>query len=358
MIKKVTLCLIAILGSASALAAGGNDMALPTASGVNLMAPHQEGSWSFGAQANYFQPSNDFNYAYEGQQTGTSPDVYNVNTHSVDQDSEWGWGVDVTYHFPGEGRDVTLAYTQLDTDHSDSATQGNGSGDYLYGTGPVFAGTDVEPDINDEYSNADAHVDTDYQAVDLTFGQMITIGDRISLHPFAGLRYADIDYKADASYYSLNSSDQISGNTGYQSLHSEFTGAGPRLGSDAAVNLGGGFSLHGTLGVSLLVGSQDNSASYSETSYNSGVPDTDSTDTYNHDEDSGTRVVPEADAKLSAMYNMDFNNGYGLGFEVGYQVTNYFNATMNDSGSYFDTSDQYSDFSMQGPYARIQLDVA
>ena len=54
MTKKIT-----VLGSA--LAAHGDDMMLPAASGVNLMAPHQEGSWSFGVQANYFEPNNALN---------------------------------------------------------------------------------------------------------------------------------------------------------------------------------------------------------------------------------------------------------------------------------------------------------
>jgi hypothetical protein len=68
--------------------------------------------------------------------------------------------------------------------------------------------------------------------------------------------------------------------------------------------------------------------------------------------------VPEADAKLAAAYDMDFNNGYGLGLEVGYQVTNYFDAVQDNTVSTLDTSTQYNNFFMQGPYARVELNVA
>ena len=60
---KITLILLGLgLLSGSALAGSDSDVALPTASEVNLTAPNQEGSWSFGAQANYFEPSSNFNY--------------------------------------------------------------------------------------------------------------------------------------------------------------------------------------------------------------------------------------------------------------------------------------------------------
>lgn len=364
MLKKVTLCLMAVLGSATALAGGPANVPLPIASGVDLMAPHQEGSWSFGLQANYFEPNNDFNYAIgqESVTTSGSPSTTtnHANTYAVNSDNDWGWGADITYHFPGEGRDVTLAFTQLNTSDSNSVdkddaglTSLSAAGVAIIGKGRGFS--------NGNFDAASGHVDTNYDSVDLTFGQVITAGSRITLHPFAGVRYAYIDYKATGTYSEFANS----GRTGSQelsaldtqTLESTFSGAGPRLGSDAAVNLGSGFSLRGTLGVSLLVGSMDVDGDYTTANYDTGnvLTSTSSTD---HGVDTNTRVVPEADAKLAAMYHADFNNGYGMGFEVGYQVTNYFNAIQNNTISTADTSSEYTDFFMQGPYARIQLDVA
>ena len=367
MMKKITVVLMAVLGSAAALAGHADDMALPAASGVNLMAPHQEGSWSFGVQANYFEPNNDFNYALASQ-TGTNTANVTTNetkTYAVNSDYDWGWGADITYHFPGEGRDVTLAFTQLNTSNHDSIdTDDNGWGN-IVSSGLFSRSSRIGP-LSGNFDTAEGKVSTDYDAVDLTFGQMITAGSRITLHPFGGLRYALIDYDAKATYTGPISIEtpppamadpRTNENNFSYSLESDFQGVGPRFGSDAAVNLGAGFSLHGTLGVSLLVGSMDVDTKSTSLRY-SGTTVTNETDTH-HDVDTNTRVVPEADAKLSAMYHMDCNNGYGLGFEAGWQVTNYFDAIQNNTvSSTVDTSTEYTNFFMQGPYARIQLDVA
>lgn len=355
MFKKLTVCLLAVLGSASALAAHGDDMALPTASGVNLMAPHQEGSWSFGVQANYFEPNYDFNYANSVDTEQVSPSVFDNKVYSVDPDYEWGWGVDVTYHFPGEGRDVTASFTQLNTSESDHGNTATDDADSFTGSGPIF-NDDLDNSIGQSYDQVSGHVDADYDAVDLTFGQVITIGDRIMLHPFAGGRYADIDYKASANYVSSSTSgdEVIAG----QEFKSQFQGVGPRLGSDAAVNLGGGFSLGATLGVSLLVGDMDNSYSAFTSASGAVPPQATGYSYYDYDTHNDTRVVPEADAKVNAKYHADFNNGYGMGFEVGYQVTNYWDVIDSSQEDLFDTTSHHNNFSMQGPYARVQLDVA
>lgn len=320
MIKKITITLLAVLGCASAFAAHADEAALPTTSNVNLVAPQQEGSWSFGVQANYFQPNTDFNYAIEDT-AATSTKVNSVNA-----DYNWGWGADVTYHIPGDGRDVTLAFTQLNSSNSDSI------------------------------EDASAKVKSNYNSADLSFGQLIAIGDRVTLHPFAGLRYTNLNYKATAQYVSTPAFGKYDEVVTSETLESKFQGIGPRLGSDAAVNLGGGFSVHGTLGVSMLIGSMTptltgNTSKYIDTTEATSIDS-------NVDLSSSTRVVPEADAKLSAMYKMDFNDGYALGLEAGWQATNYFNAIQDSTTTTAGTMTQYNDFFMQGPYARVQLDIA
>lgn len=358
--NKIIAALFFTFPCAAALAAQTNN-SMPISSGVNLVAPHQEGSWSFGLQGNYFEPNTDYNFFHIADEDliplGDSDRTYNVGT-----DYNLGWGADISYHFPGNGRDVTLAVTQLSASHSNSATDptiGFRLGDLITFT------------QNGRHS---AEVDTDYDAVDLTFGQLITIGTRLSLHPFAGLRYASIDYKAkpqdDDTYntdlqlaptvtikFSLNSTDE-------STWESDFQGLGPRFGSDAAVNLGNGFSLRSTLGLSLLVGSIDvdekQSANELATIYfNDNLISSTNNVTNSHNEvQTNTRVVPEADAKLSAMYTTYVDNGYSLSFEAGYQVTNYFDAIQNSVMSTQDTSTQYTNYFMQGPFGRVELDVA
>jgi len=76
-----------------------------------------------------------------------------------------GWGADVTYHFANTGHDLTWTYTHLSTNNSNSGAE------------------------------TSARVTSDYNAADFLFGQVIALGDRFSVHPFVGLRYAGIDYK-------------------------------------------------------------------------------------------------------------------------------------------------------------------
>ncbi len=364
MIKKIIPALFLVLSSAAALAAQTNN-SMPMASDMNLIAPHQEGSWSFGLQASHLEPDTDYNYFHLADPdlapfTGDSDRTYTLGT-----DYNWGWGADISYHFPGNGRDVNLAFTQLNTSHSDSAT--DPSRGFTIPTSPAISLS--------QSGKHSAEVDTNYNAADLTFGQLIEIGQRLSLHPFAGLRYASIDYKAKANEddtYSI--SIELGGEDGPISFtdntkgestwESDFQGLGPRFGSDAEVNLGNGFSLRSTLGLSLLVGDLDvrekGSANELFTVTWRGVTTivSDQTTDTNNEIQTNTRVVPEADAKLSAMYTTYVDNGYSLSFEAGYQVTNYFDAVQNSVMSTQDTSTQYSNYFIQGPYARVQLDVA
>ncbi len=364
MVKKITAALFFVLAGTSALAAQ-TDNSMPMVSGVVLMAPHQEGSWSFGLQANYLEPETNYNYLHTALDTPNFYPVEDSNrAYTVGSDYNWGWGADISYHFPGNGRDVNLAFTQLNTSQSDSVTE------------PTTSLQEISPRLPRDITTSGEHsaeVETNYNAADLTFGQLITVGQRLSLHPFAGLRYASIDYKAKARADDFYHADTtiLPGVivvdmrvTDEPTWESDFQGLGPRFGSDAGVNLGRGFSLRSTLGLSLLVGDIDvRGKQYHDELvgiqiFNPPPTITERTTNTDNKVETNTRVVPEADAKLSVMYKVDVNNGYSLGFEGGYQVTNYFDAVQNSVMSTQDTSTQYTNYFIQGPYARVQLDVA
>jgi hypothetical protein len=332
---KISLMLLAMgLASASAYAGTIDTAPMPVSNDINVTAPDQSGMWSFGATAVLLQPvSNDFTYI------NTSTDTAD-NYHSVDQSYHWWFGADVTYAFPGNGRDVTLAYEGLHGSDSDSAV-----GSYLGNTGTV-----TNPTFVDLPLGAEGKTDTSYDAGDLTFGQKLDVGQRIRLHPFMGVRYAHIDVKNTAEYtpYDANNSalGLVSG-----TQEGTFSGIGPRFGSDAQINLGQGFSVRGRLGFSALIGSSDPSLDYTTTDYaaNTAAP-------YSVNHDSTTRVVPEMDGRLGLNYTYDFNSNMALGLEAGWQAVNYFNAVAQTSTD--DGSVNHSDFALQGPYARLQLDVA
>jgi Legionella pneumophila major outer membrane protein precursor len=330
---KISLILLGLgLASASAYAGAVDTTPMPVSNDINVTAPDQSGMWSFGATAVLLQPvSNNFTYNNTNTDNAT-------NYQSVDQSYHWWFGADVSYAFPGNGRDVTLAYEGLHGSDSDSSV------------GTYNAGTLVAP--VELPLGAEGKTDTSYDAGDLVFGQKLDVGQRIRLHPFVGLRYAHIDVKNTANYTELDANGNSAGVTTSGTQEGTFSGIGPRFGSDAQINLGQGFSIRGRLGLSALMGSSDPTLSYVTT-------DTTTNPTtvapYSINQDSSTRVVPEMDGRLGLNYTYDFNSNMALGVEAGWQAVNYFNAVAQES---IDGSIDHSNFALQGPYARLQLDVA
>ena len=352
--KQFTLVLVGLgLVSGAALAAHADETPMPVSNDINMTAPDQAGMWSFGGTVVLLQPTNKaFHYADVNDYAIQSATSFSSDTEhqEVDQAYKWWFGADITYHYPGNGRDVMLAYEGLhgtETDHS--------------GIDPTIDtltnGTDLySPFSGDPYADAKGKTETDYDAVDLVFGQKLDVGERIRIHPFMGVRYAHIDLQDTADYAGGYTYTNIvpyifTGNSEDVDTESEFNGVGPRFGSDAQINLGQGFSIRGRLGLSALIGTQ-------EIKYRDTITQPDGTVTVSSDhyDDDTTRVIPEIDARLGLNYTHNCNSSIALGFEAGWQVTNYFNVVQ--SNSFDDDYRENADFGMQGPYARVQLDIA
>lgn len=334
MLKRITIALGLVGCSAVAIAgAPGNTMAQPLPSGVVLVAPDSIGAWSFGIEALYVQPSaGNFQYAQvvDGSQR---------NNESVKPDYGWGGEADITYHFAGSSRDISLGYTHLDTDNSDTTQIG---GLATFNQGLAFVSSD--PD------QAKGTMKDDYNAADLTLGQQLLVGSRLVFHPFLGVRFADISTDNKATY----SNSAISADTGTARVDSDFEGAGPRAGIDIRVLSHCGLSLVGTMGGSLLIGSEDSHASFASSSLlGFGSVEKKNDDTVN--------LVPELDARIGLDYTPHklFPAG-SMGFQLGYEVVHYFNASDVDNLDTLlvNSVNNQSDFSYQGPYFRLQLNIA
>lgn len=360
---QISLVLLGLGLVCGAAYAGTVAEPMPVSNDINVTAPDQSGMWSFGATAVLMQPSNKaFNYA-DVSTVGFNSDgtqfSANTDNKSVDEGYNWWFGADVTYAFPGSGRDVTLAYEGLHgttTDHTSVAAPLGANNTALSSTFSDFP-----------YLTAAGETKTNYDAGDLLFGQKMDVGSRIRLHPFAGLRYAYINTQDIGTYGGGPDSSFVFGRDNpfptstYSSesskLENTFNGIGPRFGSDAQVNLGEGFSLRGRLGLSALIGSHSIKNSALITYYNASDVAVGSIKGNNNSE-SKTQVIPEIDGRLGLNYTYAFDSNMALGVEAGWQVTNYFNVVADslnaDTGQYSSNSN----FGVQGPYARIQLDIA
>ena len=346
--KQISLVLLGLgLSSGAAFAAHMDETPMPVSNDINVTAPDQSGMWSFGGTVVLQQPTNKaFHYADVTTDTGTFPfNSSDVDHKEVDQAYKWWFGADVTYHFPGNGRDVTLAYEGLHGNEEDhTSVDPNGSA-ALTSTFQGFI----------PYLSAEGETDTNYDAGDLVFGQKLDVGERIRIHPFMGLRYAHIDME-DTGEYSNFQSTGVAYSTEDGKAESEFNGIGPRFGSDAQINLGQGFSIRGRLGLSALIGTQDVTYHDTRSLYDTtGALVATGTNSDDYD-DNTTRVIPEIDGRLGLNYTYDFDSNMALGVEAGWQVTNYFNAVQDND--FDDDYRQNADFGLQGPYARLQLDIA
>jgi len=350
MSKRITLALAALGLSATAFAGHpGDEMPLPVSNDINLTAPYQDGMWSFGVEALYWETgSNNLHYVTSSVTTAGETILH---TSSVDPEYAWGWRADIAYHFPGNGRDVTLSYTQLDNNNSGAV---DNTAENTLSPIAELGGSGIET-----FTSAQGKSSDDYDAVDLTFGQKIDVGQRVRLHPFAGLRYTDIDNTDKITYEGTSATGGITTlHTTNSRIKSEFQGVGPRFGSDAQVNLGGGFMVVGRVGMSLLIGDKDEKFSSTQFTADSSGLVSPTTISISDNTSSNTRVVPELDARLGIAYAYNWHNGTGLGVEAGWEATNYFNAVDDSLIGFVDTSSHEADFSMQGPYLRVQLDIA
>ncbi|MBY0377186.1 MAG: hypothetical protein K2Q33_01315 [Gammaproteobacteria bacterium] len=277
------------------------------------------------------------------------------------------FGADITYGFPGSGRDVTLAYEGFQGKDTDRVSADSTEEDIPNGTKVTYI-SDVG--IFATIITAKGETETNYDAADLVFGQKLKVGERINLRPFIGMRYAYINIE-DKGYYTGQNTPSApeTYQTNILKFHNTFNGIGPRFGSDAQINLGKGISVRGRLGLSALIGRPniEQSSHYSRQDDISGTIFTYNNTTDVHT-DTNTQIVPEIDGRLGLNYTQDFDSNFALGVEAGWQATSYI-SVFDDTPSDF-TYDNGSgvpivlhtsfdsNFGLQGPYARVQLDIA
>ena len=276
--NQLTMALVALGLSSSACAAY---MDTPKKAGIPLTIPRQTASWAIGGELFYGRFSNeDFQYALTADPwaAATGGDLSEYRAHSVEPDNNWGGGLDITYHFAGLGRDVRLSYERYRDKESDGFTF---DGDRIGSTrvwwsalgGPT---TDPQgphfflfgPDFNISQSDSLIHGKSldKHQAVDLVFGQKISVGKRVSFHIIEGLRYAALQTRDKVQFSTTNLAnpspleyDKLVREDFYSS---KFKGLGPRLGIDAAAHISKRTSLTGRLSVSGLVGHSEHRVNY------------------------------------------------------------------------------------------------
>ena len=119
------------------------------------------------------------------------------------------------YGLPNDGPDVAFYYTYL---HDDQI-----GGLYQPAGGLLFA-TQTHPGTVELVGHAVAEATLSYNVFDLEIGRRVALGDSLSLRPFGGLRFAEIDQNFNVLY------DGGDANRDIVSNHLKFDGGGVRAG--------------------------------------------------------------------------------------------------------------------------------
>lgn len=303
------------------------------------------GSWVIGATGAFLQAASsngDFDYAASNIIFASSRDGFIYN---LDSDYHWAWGVHGSYFTPNGVNDITLRYF-----HARNGEDDNDTVSFVDGVGPL--GTPNGVTNGDRLWGSES---TKLDQIDLVGGQYIPIRSCLTLHPFAGLRWAEIRRTLDSTNY-----DTPDGQFTLFHQHSKFIGIGPNVGMDANYFLTPNFSLVASLGTSLLVGDVKPHVAIFADGFN--VPG--NTD-FHHvtPKNKSHRIVPALDIKLGADYTYIFDSSTlsNLSVELGWKFTEYFNSmdsinilTANAQGIGA-TRSSSGDLSLQGPYAELSV---
>ena len=310
-IKRLSIALVALGLGTPAFAADCRSS--------TVLVPSQHGGFKVGIDALYLRPNgSDLGYATAVYfQTSFTSGL--ENNQSVDPSYDWGVYAQVGYLFPCTGNDLTVGYTYLNTNDTDSIVITPGTGSGIIITPLTFFA--ILP-----FGAAQGKSEYTLNVVDLEAGQRFTTG-AYDLRMFAGLRYANMDttLKTLAQPFPTGVGEFNTTISGIQDFHSQFRGVGPRIGVNARYCLSSGFGLDADLSTSLLVGRVD---SHCKAVVNNTfvIPGTFPFESKNG---SNARVVPVLEAKLGGDYTyiMDCRCKSALVLEAGYQVTNYFNVS-------------------------------
>ncbi|QLH41487.1 MAG: hypothetical protein HWD59_01335 [Coxiellaceae bacterium] len=373
--KRLTVALAAIGLTASC----GAFAAYPAATNpTEVSVPQLQGGFTIGGSLFYMTPSStdgDLNYQVLTTFNPVSGNqLFNTSStiESIDPNYSFGYGINVGYIFPGTGNDVNLSYFYFNGTGDDSEIPGANQLDLTgLAVAAAVAGVGLVPiidfNVNDFTSSTSSTMADIINQVDLTFGQFINVGCRLSLHPFAGARFADIqrDFNTTTTLsadgdFRIGESKAVNFTENAQlstQESSDFTGIGPLVGMDATYYIWNGIGVAGHFDTALLVGNiQDtlDTQTTAITTLSQGTAIQSFTDTavVNVQTNNNTIVVPVIDAKLGLNWTYLFNNAHNsdMTLEVGYQVSNYFNAVEGIDGS-------SSDLGLNGFYANVTFRI-
>lgn len=316
MLKKFKLrkTAAAVLALASGIAFAGTMG--PVCAPIPVTVPCESCGWDFGVQALYLQHRGHEHDGYfladsSYSTFGTSYGNRNFYHDPLDNDWDWGFKLEASYHF-STGNDINVNWYHYDEsdDHDLSNWYFNSfaSSEYVAG-------------------NYRHRLNPQWDAVNFEFGQMVNFGEHKVIRFHGGLQYARLERDRRWDITSITDS-RFFGLARAEDRNEEFNGIGPRVGLDMAYHFGNGFAIYANGASALLVGENKfRNNNFLFNFYGNTTRD---------------EVVPELEAKVGAKYGYATGSGE-FTLDAGWMVVNYFHPlrTWNNI---------QTDFSLNGPY--------
>lgn len=268
-----------------------------------VTVPCERRAWEIGGQALYLNVTNTNmgNALASFTNSNNETEFFNPFTHW-----QWGFMLEGAFHF-NKGSDLNLNWYHYNNLQSPTFLQNT----------PTVSPVSINSALN-----------TQWNAVNGEYGQLIDFTDYSNLRLFGGGQYFQLIHNITYNVSSLSSSE---------SLNTRYNGFGPRIGADLAHHWANGFALYATGAASLLIGDAD----FNTTTV--GFADA----VVGTSHASILSLVPELEGKLGAKYLYALSQG-DLSLNLGYMWVNYFNAyNYITVGRSLDTT---SDFGVNGPY--------
>ncbi|KAM3113152.1 Lpg1974 family pore-forming outer membrane protein [Phormidesmis sp. 146-33] len=226
-------------------------------------------------------------------------------------------------------------HTFFDTDGTASASRpANG---FLFST-------PSHPLQNDSAETAAAKAKFNYNVTDAELAYNFKVGRGLGVRLFSGLRFSDIHQSMAVTY---NGRDYTNGRL---DMTNDFRGFGPRLGVEARVLMGGGFSLFTRGSAALLFGKQ--SSSFRETDRNGADVIADLGRDRN-------QTVPVVDLAIGLDWVQPLSRSAKLNLSLGYEYQQWFNVMDNirfvDAASPGVFAQSQSNLSLHGFFVKTGL---
>jgi Legionella pneumophila major outer membrane protein precursor len=197
---------------------------------------------------------------------------------------------------------------------------------------------------NDSAETADAKAKFNYNVTDAELAYNFKVGRGLGVRLFSGLRFSDIRQSMAVTY---NGRDYTNGRL---DMTNDFRGFGPRLGAEARVLMGGGFSLFTRGSAALLFGKQ--SSSFRETDRNGADVIAD----LGRDR---SQTVPVVDLAIGLDWVQPLSKSAKLNLSLGYEYQQWFNVMDNirfvDAASPGVFAQSQSNLSLHGFFVKTGL---